>query len=771
MKFRFFFFLILFFYAFGGISQNTKKPKVGLVLSGGGAKGVAHIGILKKLEELDLVPDIITGTSMGALVGGLYASGYSSEELVDIVDGINWDELLSNQTAWSHIVIEEKPYYGRYMLKLPVDEGKINVPAGIIEGQKLSELFNYLTRGVHNINDFEKLPISYSCVATDVVTGKEVILNKGSLAEAMRASMAIPSFFTPVVMEDYILVDGGLLKNFPVQEAIDMGADIIIGVNVGGGYYEKEELNNPVTILTQAAMFKSLADAEMTKKICHVFIEPDLHGYSTGSFTKEDCTGILERGVKAGEAFHQQLKSLSDSLKSLGRQPKTVQKPVLEDTVFIQKIKVIGHDHIPADYIKGKLRIAENSLLTYSEIEYRIDLLFGTQYFDKVNYEVKPYENGKELIIKVRESSEGNLKFSMFYDTEKNGGIITNLTLRNFLLPSSRFLFEASISENPQLDFNYLKYLGFEQNFAGSIGAFYQINEVDLYDNNLQNRLSVFSNQFLSGFIRIQTTSRKDFSTGIGIDYEYDVLKPKIGGEIIVDEETGTTIDVNSIKSIASREFNLSYFAAFNNMDDIFFPSRGWNLIGRIKGVPQTHTSLTFSDNFLNELPEEIREEIKEAGKNAFNAERYFQFYLNVHKNTPISKRLSFLKEGAILYSGNKEIGINDKYFVGGFASVSRKTFSLWGSKPYDFHLSNFLFLKLGLQYQMWKKFYLTGIGNAITTELVEPEAQPFANQTYTYGYGVGIGYKSKVGNLNFAISKGEIRKGIIAYFSAGFIY
>jgi len=196
-----------------------KTPKIGLVLSGGGAKGMAHIGILKALEEAGITPDFITGTSMGSIMGGLYSSGYTADEIKKIALTVDWDQLLTNKLKLNEVAFEENDYYGRYFAELNVKGTRFELPKGLIEGQKLSMTLSTLTRHVMNIQDFSMLPIPFACIAADIENGNRIVLNKGSLARSMRASMAIPTVFTPVVIDNQLLVDGGLVNNFPWEVA------------------------------------------------------------------------------------------------------------------------------------------------------------------------------------------------------------------------------------------------------------------------------------------------------------------------------------------------------------------------------------------------------------------------------------------------------------------------------------------------------------------------------------------------------------------------
>ena len=224
-------FSLLFLLAFFTLvfaQAKVERPKVGLVLSGGGAKGMAHIGVIKAMEEAGLYPDYITGTSMGSIIGALYAIGYSADEIKEIALGIKWENVLTNDIPLDKVAFEEKLFYGRYFIELPIKDKKIGLPQGLIEGQELTMFLNKITRPAHGITDFHKLPIPFECVAADIETGKSVVLKSGSLPLAMRASMSIPTFFTPTTIDSTLFVDGGLLRNFPVQEALDIDRKSVV---------------------------------------------------------------------------------------------------------------------------------------------------------------------------------------------------------------------------------------------------------------------------------------------------------------------------------------------------------------------------------------------------------------------------------------------------------------------------------------------------------------------------------------------------------------
>ena len=280
-----FFFLTLSIAVSGQNKEDEVKPKIGLVLSGGGAKGFAYVGVLRAMEKAGIRPDYITGTSIGSIIGGLYAIGYTPDQLDTLIRAVDWGVVLSNDVPLPYISFEEKEYYNRYLITLPFIDGKLSLPSGIIEGQMLSDLLNYLTWPAMKYESFDDFPIPFRCITTDISTGKTIIFDKGSLANALRASMSIPSAFTAVDLDSTLVVDGGILDNFPVREVRKMGADYVIGFNVSSGLADAKDIGSISGILTQISMFESLKRMELDVEDCDFYIKLDLEGYETADFS------------------------------------------------------------------------------------------------------------------------------------------------------------------------------------------------------------------------------------------------------------------------------------------------------------------------------------------------------------------------------------------------------------------------------------------------------------------------------------------------------
>jgi len=254
-------------------SAGNQVTYPSLTLSGGGAKGLAHIGVLSILDSLGIKVSCITGTSMGSIIGGMYAAGYSAREIEDFADNIDWEMLFSARTSLSYLPPQERENAGKNVLEVSLEKGKIMLPSGAIEGQQLWNVLNEMFLPVYTITRFEDLQIPFACVAANVENGEAVVMKQGSLTSAIRASMAIPSVFTFVDRDGLRLIDGGVVNNFPVDVARNMGADFVMGVNVSAGLRKAAELKTPFDIVYQMGFYADAQKFIDNKKITDIFIE------------------------------------------------------------------------------------------------------------------------------------------------------------------------------------------------------------------------------------------------------------------------------------------------------------------------------------------------------------------------------------------------------------------------------------------------------------------------------------------------------------------
>ncbi len=741
-------------WVFGAFSQS-KRPKVGLVLSGGGAKGVAHIGILKAMEEAGLTPDYITGTSMGSIIGGLYSIGYTADELTEIVNNANWDDLLSNKISLDKVTFEEKFYYGRYLLEFYYQNKKLQFPKGIIEGQALMELFSNLTRPVHGITDFNDFPIPFACIGTNIVTGEPVVLNKGSLALSMRASMAIPSIFTPVRIDDQLLVDGGLVRNMPVPEILDMGADIVIGVFVSSDLDPEDKLNSAVSILAQSAFIKSAFDSREQMAKCDILVVPDLKEYSTGSFSS--TAGIMEKGMEAGKQYVEIFKNLADSLKQFGPS-REIKAPKTHDEYVFDEVNVVGNTTILTEFITGKMRIEPGKPTTISHIERRLNLLYGTQYFEKIWYEIVNENGIEKLKIYVVEKPNIELRFSYHYDSENKGGIIGNVTLRNLLIDRSRFIFEADLATHPNVFLDYFKYLGHHQNLAFGASGVWSQNELPAYDS-IGNTSALFNSNYNSGGVKLQSTILQSSTFGAELVWSSLNLKPKIIGD-----------DLRALTRIKYNNTAFKVFYKYNNLNDRFFPTRGMLIEATASTTTKLNGKLTIADT-LSLGPDELGGLLQTSGITSVD--------LTINPITQISPKVSLITKARMKIStiGSNTLNLSEYDFVGGFSPSYVNSNEYYGVGIKEFGLGNYFYGRLGVQWEVFHNIYLQGHLNYLDTEYpvtwVYPEADiaMLGDRYRRFGYAAFLGMKTPIGPVSVAIAKDHYRKGWKSSLIIGFHY
>jgi NTE family protein len=573
-------------------------------------------------------------------------------------------------------------------------------------------------------------------VAADIATGEPVLLNKGSFSQAIRASMSIPTVFTPVEIDGRLLVDGGLVRNFPVEEVKAMGADIVIGVFVSSDLNSKEELNNLISVLTQSAFVTSAFDSRRQKEMVDIYIEPDIKDFNTGSF--KQSREIIEKGNEMGALFYDTFKHLADSLSQFGPL-KTIHKLPKKDEYLITDINIVGNKKIASYQIKGKLKIKEGSILSIDEIEKQIALIYGTRYFDKVDYEIIRNGPKYELRINVDEAPDGYLKLAVQYDSESDVGIRANVTYRNLLFRHSRALFEFDLSKNPRLDLNYLKYIGERQNAGIQIGLMYINNVLPFYEDNIE--ISRFDANYTNLYVLIQSTSFQNFTFGGKFQLEYSDLTPTVG-------ELGRVID-----RIQNRDIGAVVFAKYNNFDRRYFPRKGNQFSLSFKQVFQVKNKLSQIIEDSVSTTQSTLEQFLDPFV-AFEA-----YYTHIF---PLSKKLSLITRNAIILTTlpEPEYNITDYYFMGGFNPIFTNVSAYWGANDKEFIAANYFYTNLALQYEVYNNLYITVLGNYLDVQypmelLYDIQVDNYlGGEKRRIGYGLSLGYNSPLGPITFSIAK-----------------
>lgn len=396
--------------------QNNDRPKIGLVLSGGGARGAAHVGVLKVLEEKRIPVDMIAGTSFGAIVGGLYASGYSATELEQILANIDWEETLSSTAVRTKKSFRRKRDDDNFQIKFKIgfEDGELKLPSGLITPNNLRLTLGGLVNGRTDMDHFDNLPIPFRAIATDLETGDVVKLDNGNLASAMVASMTVPALFPPVELQGKLLVDGGISNNIPVDVAREMGADILIVVDISEPLLKRDQITSFANVIDQLTMLQSskLSDAQIASLTDQdIFIEPDLT--NIGFIDFDNTMAAVPRGEQAAHAAIKKLSLLSISDDQWQMELALKKNPGQD--ISIDKINIQNDTAIADEIIAAHVRAKEGEPLNAAELIEDLKEIYGMELFEEVNYSIEQdgSSNTLDIITRPRENGEDYFRFGL----------------------------------------------------------------------------------------------------------------------------------------------------------------------------------------------------------------------------------------------------------------------------------------------------------------------------------------------------------------------
>ena len=539
-------------------SQEQRK-KVGVVLSGGGAKGMAHIKALKVIEEAGIPIDYIAGTSMGAIVGGLYAIGYTTEQLDSMVRKQDWTFLLSDRIKRSAMSLTDRERSEKYTVSIPFTKTPKDAAAGgLMKGQNLANLFSDLTVGYHDSIDFNKLPIPFACVAANVVNGEQIVFHDGILSTAMRASMAIPGVFTPVRQDSMVLVDGGIVNNYPADVVKAMGADIIIGVDVQNALKKADKLNSVPDILGQS-------NHEKNVDLTDTYIRVNVEGYSSASFTPAAIDTLMRRGE---EAAKEQWNSLLALKKKIGiaedytpKQHGPYSSLSNARTVYVTDISFSGVEVDDKKWLMKKCNLKENSDITTQQIEQALYQLRGSQSYSSASYTLKETPEGYHLNFLLQEKYERRINLGIRFDSEEIASLLVNATADLKTRIPSRLALTGRLGKRYAARIDYTLEPMQQRNF--NFSYMFQYNDINIYEEGDRAYNTTYKYHLAEfGFSDVWY---KNFRFGLGLRFEYYKYK-----DFLFKKPEISDLKVES-------EHFLSYFAQvqYNTYDKGRFPSKG----------------------------------------------------------------------------------------------------------------------------------------------------------------------------------------------------
>ncbi|MBQ3174383.1 MAG: patatin-like phospholipase family protein [Bacteroidales bacterium] len=569
------------------IKDPGYRPKVALVLCGGGAKGAAHVGVIKALEESGVEIDMVVGTSIGGIVGGLYAMGYNSHKMDSLFRNVDWSYLLSNSVPRKDLSFDKKQMDDMYLFKLPFatlydrnskeqrkkmraesdNPATAQFPAGLVNGQNVFNLLTTLSGGYQDSIDFKKdLPVPFACVATDLSTGDQVILDKGYMPSAIRATMAIPGYFTPVTIDGKVLVDGGMVNNFPTDVARSMGADIIIGVDIQNDLRTTEELNSLPQIFNQIIGLMGNDRFEANLKLADVLVKPDVTKYGMFSFTPNAIDSLIINGYVAGVAAKgsfAHIAQLQQKYPAVGKSRKYVPaRETNRQSYRIGEIVVNGVSESDAVWLLRKAGLKENTLLSGENINSAIDVFYGTGAFSSVSYKLQKTKIGKDrLILDFVKGPANILAVGARFDSEEAAAILLHLGIHTRDLFGSRLAITTRLSYNAYVkaDYSYI----FKSFPKVNLSYMFKSTDMNIYDKG------VFSDYMSYNYNKVEASISniylRNFDFSGGVRYESFNYKHYLSS---ADEVTKDDLDAENF---------LSYFVntRMDSRDKRIFPSRG----------------------------------------------------------------------------------------------------------------------------------------------------------------------------------------------------
>ena len=750
-------------------THSSTKPKIGVVLSGGGALGMAHIGVLKVLEERGIKPDFIVGTSMGSVVGGLYALGYTADEIQALTQTMNWELILSSYIPLTYVAYEEKADYERYTISFPFKKGKPTLPTGLIESQLLLEKLTEFTWSGINYESFDDYPIPFRCVATDVSTGKEKIFDSGSLAIAMRSSMAIPTVFTAVNLDSTLYVDGGAINNYPVDLARSLGADYIIGSDVTSGIKHAYDIDNMVGILYQVAMYPSLW--KMAENIANtdVYIHPDVSAFTAADFVKSDF--IIQKGK---EEATKQIDKLDSLCVSIGHKTQKIENHILPypDTILLTHVDYNTGNPLHIDQINDGVDCSVGTNLEIKSFKHYVRLMYGSLKYRTITYWAEPdsmVEDAYTFDMHFDKNPKTNIKVGLQYDNVFSVGIATNFTTHDFLVKNSRLKLKMDVSPNFKGEIEVLKYFGKKNYFNMLVDySFYALNTPIYSSGNLNEYVQSNTHQFTAKF---QTNNKLNSKFGVGYFFYNN------RGTSVIGDNVFKGVKLNSTHNILFAEYQI------NTLNKNYHPTWGARLSVRADVVMSNQYKIKYPKNqkFIDYPVDSIMVPISEAEFNQIVSQFltpktvYTNVFMKYKQIFRVSKSLKFITNlGTALTFGPTQDEQIYRYFnTGGNVKMFYFDYQVYGLNYAESQTNNLavmradfqyspvkhLFVYMGVNYLMFKDY---GIGKKAPTNGTYIDSELF-------GYGLNLAYKTPVGPVELGASLNNRDKSVRWNFQIGF--
>ncbi|MGL5522525.1 MAG: patatin-like phospholipase family protein [Aeromonas veronii] len=568
-------FVMLAAYPLLAVAEQGDRPKIAVVLSGGGAKGSAHIGILKVLEQKRIPVDIIVGTSMGSYVAGMYAMGLSAEEVEHTTLAIDWNKGYQDKVGRDELSLRKKQQNERYQLRtdIGVNGDTTQLPDGFFQGQSMASLLRGATSNLPVQQSFDDLPIPYRAMATDMETVTPFVLDHGSLAKAMQASMSIPGALKPVEWEGHILADGGSVNNMPVDVAKAMGADVVIAVDIGAKLRTKGSLKSGLAMVDQLTTYMTQVGTDKQKALLgprDILLTPEFGDMGIADF------GRMAEGIKSGEAAANQASAQLDRLSLTQAQYHAYRNQKLsrraersgQPAYFIDKVEIINKSRLSDETVRAMLKVRPDKVQTNESLEAGIRRLYALESFDRITYQVEEREGENVLVVDASEKNWGpgylNFQFGFNDDFENssNYNVGFSYTLTNVNDWGAEWLTEASLGTAKHIKSDFYTPLEPSQTFYGEASLAYDQSQRSLFNPDPDDPLFTYLDAEYSFF-----------SADLAVGWN---RQPWSRLSMGLEGQTGS-IEIKNVKELQGDATAWGPYARFEHdtLDSSYFPYQG----------------------------------------------------------------------------------------------------------------------------------------------------------------------------------------------------
>ncbi|MBC8083784.1 MAG: patatin-like phospholipase family protein, partial [Hymenobacter sp.] len=603
---------------------------------------------------------------------------------------------------------------------------------------KLSELFfpYYRTK------DFGAFQRAFRCLATDVISGEPVVLRNGDIVAAIRASMAIPSFFTPVVYEGRRLVDGGIVRNFPVSEVKAMGAAVVIGSNVSAGPYTDATLRSPIDVLLQISSFQDNADFKNQRRLCDVFVHYPLGTYSSGSFSA--AAPITALGLQRGRALFPRLRALKDSLDAIYGPAPVLPRAPRVDSVFVTDVRVQGVEPAGASALLEQMRFRAGRYYTAPQLSAAIRRAFGTRYFHKITYVLEPLTDSRARVVFEAERSErARVGVGLHYNSLTGIGLIGSVAAQDVLLPHSTTQVAVNIGENVRMRLRHVQYLTPRQNVVARLLVQGERVGITTYGPTYE-KAGLYTQGYATANAQALRLIGRNRGAGLGTRYEFQRFRPEIPAQQQLEGYF--------------QQWNSYAFFEENTLNAVVYPSRGRRLAAELGYVYGQRPDFEVLNNGTV---------VGSEASPGFSAAPYGHSRLNAEQYLPLTRRATLLLQLQAGINWNYRQPIANDFAVGGLSPVVRNQLTFAGLPEASIYNGSAVVALIGYQHALSPKLYLIAKANSLYYGFVGSNTKLQPSQ-FVHGGSLTLGINSILGPIDVSLMYSDASKRVLPYFNIG---